>query len=74
MVGGCEHSSRIGMWKESVLRVTRKRKKRYWRTSGWVERSAAFVGAWVEFMGAVEGWWEEEGRSGESFSMRAQVR
>ena len=32
----------MGRWKESVQRVTRARKKRYWRPKGWDCRIAAF--------------------------------
>jgi len=33
----------MGRWKASVQRVTRQRKKRYWRPSGWAWRTTAFV-------------------------------
>jgi len=34
---------RMGRWKASVQRVTRQRKKRYCRPSGWAWRTTAFV-------------------------------
>ena len=34
---------RMGRWKARVHSVTRKRKKRYWRPSGWAWRTTAFV-------------------------------
>jgi hypothetical protein len=61
----------MGRWNAAVLRATRKRKKRYWRTRGWVLRRVAFVGAGGA-IGVLLGW--ERGMGGESFSMRAQVR
>lgn len=37
----------MGRWKARVLRVTRKRKKRYCRMSGWACRIRALVGGVV---------------------------
>jgi len=70
----------MGRWKDSVLRVTRTRKKRYWRRRGWVWSSVAFVrGGWgdrlvvvvVLVVGSAVGE-AEDGRG--IFSMRDHVR
>lgn len=54
------------MWNARVLRVTRERKKRYWRMRGWACSLDAFVSP-------SEKWEAELGGKG-SFSIRAQVR
>ena len=74
MAGFREVRRRMGRWKASVLRETRRRKKRYWRIRGWAWRIWAFVCGGVGEGFVVGGvWCGEEGGRG-SFSMRAQVR
>jgi len=78
-VGFKEQRRRMGRWKARVEVVTSRRKKRYWRISGWVWRRTLFEGGWLETFRVVEVFWAREecgvstaGRL--SFSMRAQVR
>jgi hypothetical protein len=74
--GGIEQRRRMGRWKDRVERVTRRRKKRYWRRRGWDWRIAALVVGVVvvPFKAVIR---EEiccSGGGRASFSMRAHVR
>jgi hypothetical protein len=80
-VGDRLQRRRMGRWKDSVLRVTRRRKKRYWRPREWDWRISALVG--VSCGGDVDvvvlfcRWWvcgEDVDMGRGSFSMRDQVR